>query len=386
MTRRAFLAAAAAGPALCVGRAAVRIASLPGGAVQPDAAVDTDGRLHLVYLSGDSKQSDVFYATGMAAAELGAGMRVNTNAGSALMGGTIRGAQLALGAGGRPHVAWNGSGEAQPAPPLPPGVDPATVKYRSPMLYSRLDAAGKSFEPQRNLMTRSYTLDGGGSIAADAEGNVYVGWHAHLGEGAPGEDGRRVWVARSTDAGKTFSAEDAVFGKPEGACACCGLRFFAASGGIVYGAYRSAFETVHRDLYLLRSTDRGKTFSGRKVHEWKIGACPMSSMHFAERAGRVYTAWETAGQVWFARADEPSGPVAAPGEPSHRKHPRMAIDAAGGMLLAWTSVPGWAKPGELGWALYASNGELLSSGGGEAVPAWSFAAPLAEAEGFTILL
>jgi hypothetical protein len=215
---------------------------------------------------------------------------------------------------------------------------------------------------------------------------VYVGWHAHLGEGPKGEEGRRVWLARSTDAGKTFAAEDAIFGKPQGACACCGLRFFAARDGVVYGVYRSAFETVHRDLYLLRSSDQGKTFSGRKLDEWEIGACPMSSMHFAEQGGQAWAAWETAGQVRFARVDEPSTPLSAPGEGGHRKHPRLAVDESGRLLLTWTSVPGWGKPGEMGWALYNASGKLESAGGGDAVPAWSFAFPVAGADGFTILI
>jgi hypothetical protein len=313
-------------------------------------------------------------------------VRVNSIPNSAIASGTIRGAQLALGPENRPHVAWNGHGGAQPAPPVPPGVNSETVKHRSPMLYSRLDASGAAFEPQRNLMTCSYTLDGGGSIAADKAGRVYVAWHAHLGEGPKGEEGRRVWLARSTDGGKAFTAENAIFGKAEGACACCGLRFFAAGDGTLYCAYRSAFETVHRDLYLLRSTDQGKTFSGAKLHEWNIGACPMSSMHFAESAAGVWTAWETAGQVWFARVDKPSTPLAAPGTAGHRKHPRLAIDTDGRMMLTWTSVAGWAKSGELGWAVYDARGKLETSGGGEAIPVWSFAAPIAESGGFTVLI
>lgn len=386
MTRRVFLSALAAAPAIRANGAKVRVAALPEGGVQPDIAVGADGRVHVSYLTGEKTAADVFYTSGGSPFELGKGVRVNSDPGSAITGGTIRGAQLALGAGDRPHIAWNGAGDAQPAPPPPPGVDPAAVQYQCPMLCSRLDDAGKAFEPQRNLMTRSYTLDGGGSIAADARGDVYVGWHAHIGKGPKGEQGRRVWLARSTDGGKTFSAEDAVFGDPQGACGCCGLRFFAASDGAVYGAYRSAFETVHRDLYLLRSSDRGKSFSGTKLHEWEIGACPMSSMHFAEAEGKVWVAWETAGQVWFARADEPSKPVAAPGEAGHRKHPRLAVDPAGRMLLAWTSVPGWAKPGEMGYALYDAKGKLAGTGGGDAVPAWSFAAPVAGRNGFAVLI
>jgi hypothetical protein len=340
----------------------------------------------MVYLLGEPGKADVRYVSFKPGDAPGAGFPVNSRPGSAVAAGTIRGAHVAVDGNGRPHVAWNGAGDAQPAPPLPPGADAAAAKFRSPMLYSRLSDDGKTFEPQRNLMTRSYTLDGGGSIAADGRGGVFVAWHAHVGEGPKGEEGRRVWLARSTDGGANFSAERAVFGAKEGACACCGLRTFAAADGAIYAIYRSAFETVHRDVYLLRSADRGETFSGERVHEWEIGACPMSSMHFVEHGDRVWVAWETAGQIWFAPADRTARPVSAPGDGGRRKHPRMALDSAGRMLLTWTSVAGWAKAGELGWALYDPSGKLETSGGGEAAPVWSFAAPVARPGGFDILV
>ena len=77
------------------------------------------------------------------------------------------------------------------------------------MLYSRLDDTGKAFEPQRNLMTQTYQLDGGGTVAADDQGNVYVAWHGPRFDpnatAPPGEANRQVWLARSTDDGKTFA-------------------------------------------------------------------------------------------------------------------------------------------------------------------------------------
>ena len=42
------------------------------------------------------------------------------------------------------------------------------------------------FEPQRNLMQETFALDGGGSVAADAEGNVYVAWHGSAKGSAKG--------------------------------------------------------------------------------------------------------------------------------------------------------------------------------------------------------
>jgi hypothetical protein len=45
------------------------------------------------------------------------------------------------------------------------------------MFYSRLTDDHTAFEPERNLMTHTFGLDGGGTLAADAAGQVYVAGH-----------------------------------------------------------------------------------------------------------------------------------------------------------------------------------------------------------------
>ena len=63
------------------------------------------------------------------------------------------------------------------------------------MLYTRLNDQGTAFEPQRNLMLRTFGLDGGGTVAADAAGNVYVGLARKKGSGAIGRRSRPSGVA-----------------------------------------------------------------------------------------------------------------------------------------------------------------------------------------------
>ena len=131
------------------------------------------------------------------------------------------------------------------------------------MIYARLNDAGTAFEPERNLIHAAYGLDGGGSLAADAQGNVYVFWHAPL-PGQKGEQNRRVWLAKSSDEGKTFEPEHIAFDKPIGACGCCGMKAYADAAGNLYVLFRSADQMVNRDIWLLTSTDHGKTFTGRR--------------------------------------------------------------------------------------------------------------------------
>jgi hypothetical protein len=258
------------------------------------------------------------------------------------------------------------------------------------MLYSRSNKKG-TFEPQRNLMRKTFGLDGGGSVAADAEGNVYVAWHGQDTGASEGEGGRRVWLAHSGDDGETFAEERAIFNQPTGACGCCGMRLFADSGGNLLALYRSARDVVHRDVYLLASADRGETFRGKMLHPWEIGACPMSSMFFLEARRGLLAAWETAEQVFFSSIDaaslKTSPPVAAPGEAGRRKYPVLAQDQAGRTLLVWATSNGWGKPVDLHWKIFAPDGAPEGQQGDiPNVPVWSFAASFANPDGgFAIL-
>jgi hypothetical protein len=259
------------------------------------------------------------------------------------------------------------------------------------MLYARLNDEGTAFEPQRNLMTKTFALDGGGTVAADANGNVYVLWHGKA-EGDPqGEAGRRVWIARSEDNGDTFAAEQPAYDNPTGACGCCGMQAFVDSRGNLYAMFRSAQEEIHRDAYLLRSRDQGRTFEGRMVHPWQINACPMTSFAFAESSGNILVSWETEDKVFFTRTDPntlaAAAPVAAPGESSDRKHSTLAVNGRGETLLVWMEGAGWGKGGKLRWQLYNRAGQPLETAGeAPGIPAFSFAAAFTRPDGgFTIL-
>jgi hypothetical protein len=259
-----------AGAAAVAGASKVTLARTPDGGIQPQAVVDAKAIVHMVYLKGEPGSADVFYVRRKPGEEsFSAPMRVNSRPGSAVTAGTIRGAQLAVGKGGRIHVAWNGSRDALPRNPAAPKEGPHSAHGGSPMLYTRMNDAGTAFEPQRNLMQSTFLLDGGGTIAADAAGNVYVAWHAADGE-TVGEQGRRLWVARSRDAGKTFAPEAPAYAEPTGACACCGTRAFADSKGTVSILYRSASTKRDRDMYLLVSRDRGGSYRGALIHPWKV--------------------------------------------------------------------------------------------------------------------
>lgn len=354
----------------------VKLLRVSNGGLQPQTAMDERGALHLIYFAGEPGGGDVYYVRRDAGkTEFTTPLRVNSEPNTAVAAGTIRGAQLALGQNGRVHVAWNG--------PHKPGG------HEAPMFYARMNEARTAFEAQRNVMQFSGGLDGGGSVAADKSGNVYVAWHGTGDQ--KGEEHRRVWVARSTDEGKTFAREVAAWNEATGACGCCGMRAFADEQGRVHLLYRAATESVHRDMYLLTSDHRGQRFSGVLLDKWKINACPMSSASFANGANSLLAAWETEGQVYFAALNpskqQPLSPIPATGVAGKRKHPAIAANARGETLLAWTEGTGWKKGGSLAWQLYDAQGKPLGEKGEAAgIPVWSLAAVVAEKDGsFTII-
>jgi hypothetical protein len=362
---------------------AVETARVPDGGIQPQAAVATDGAIHLLYYKGEPQAGDLFYVRrAQTDVRWSKPLRVNSQPGSAIAAGNDRGGQIALGRNGFVHVAWNGSGTAVPGGP----------EKSSPMLYSRLLPGTDAFEPQRSLMTASSELDGGGSVAADSNGNVYVVWHG-LPVKAPerSEIGRRVFVAASGDDGATFTPEAARSDPSSGVCGCCGLKAAALPSGDVLVLYRAASQSVHRDMRLMHSRDAGRTFSDKMMDAWELNACPMTTAAIVPAGPGAALAWETKEDVRWTLAPDGAkpGPVRFVGDKDDlRKYPALAVDHSGRVLVAWTEGMRWKTAGKLRWSLFDSAGKPVEneSGGADGVPVWSLVAAVAKPGGGFLIL
>ncbi len=385
MTPTRFVAVSALALLAIFGGAAAKIAPpavslirVPAGGIQPEVEL-SDGVVHLLYFSGEAEHGDLNYVRSRDYGRtFSAPLRVNSSPGTAIAVGAIRGAQLTVGRNGRVHVAWNGSDVAQPRKDKEP-----------PMLYARLNDAGTGFEPERNLITSAWGLNGGGTLASDKQGNVYVFWHAPPAGISANEANRRVWMAKSSDDGKTFAPETIAFDSPTGVCGCCGMHAYAGSDGVLRVLFRTAFETVHRDMYLLTSRDHGRSFQAANVSKWNIGACVMSSEAFAQAKDVTLAAWETEKQVYFGKVagDSVPQPIGAPGKGENRKYPALAMNSRGETLLAWTEGTAWKKGGSLHWQTYDQDLKPASDpGNSEGSPVWSFPAAFARPDGGFVVL
>jgi hypothetical protein len=367
-----------AAPIFSQASAAVSVEKLPESGIQPQAIAAPDGTVHLIYLTGEPGASDILYRRRTGESQWSEPIRVNSQPGSAVAIGTIRGPQFALGRDGRIHVAWNGSQSAEPKP----------ANGGSPMLYARLNDEGKDFSMQKNLMTTTHELDGGGSVAADAQGRVFVVWHG-APTGSEGETNRAVFLALSTDDSSTFAPERRVSPPGAGACGCCGLTAFADNRGDAFVLFRTARSLMQRDMMLLVSPDHGGHFKESFTHPWSVGMCPMSSASLAGTDAGTSAAWETAGRVYLARFSDadwnPKPQVVGPLKGA--KHPRLATNARGETLVVWTEGAGWQRGGALAWQTFDAKGEpTAQQGKRDGVSAWSYATAYARPNGDFVIL
>jgi hypothetical protein len=359
----------------------VRLARVPENGLQPDARTDSSGRVHLIYLAGDPKAADIHYVTRPNAdAPWSKPLRVNSQPGTAIAIGTVRGARLSLGSGNRVHVVWNGSSKAEPKP-----------AESAPLLYARLNDAGTAFEPQRNLMADLRHLDGGAAVASNGRGTVLVAWHAapvKTGAGADNETERGVYVAASADDGATFAAPRRIDSPALGVCACCALEASFTDANHVSVIYRSAEGSSERGMVELASTDAGWTFASRRLDRWTLNECPMTTARIVPKSNGALAVWQTRGTIQLRRLDgQSSEAITVSPKGVKANHPVVVPATNGSTLTVWTEGTGWKKGGGLAWqmldAALKPQGEIVRA---PDVPVWGYATAWAERDGgFTVL-
>ena len=354
----------------------VELKRVPENGIQPQVAASSDGTIHLVYFKGDALGGDLFYTHSSDGERYSKSIRVNSVQGTAIATGNIRGARIATGRRGAVYVTWNGSQSAA-----------RSNGGRTPMLYTRLNKAHTAFEPERNLIQSAYGIDGGGGIAADQAGRVFVFWHSP-GSESEGEQARRVWMTRSENDGQTFETERVAWNEPTGVCGCCSLNTVADETGRLYVLFRSAREMVHRDMYLLKSDDHGNTFTGLSISPWTVGYCVMSTEAFAMGSDGVLAAWETETQIRFGHLTK-DGTKASESQAlagNNQKYPSLAENRRGFTLVSWTERMGWKHGGSLHWQLLDRlSHQVGEAGAADGVPVWSFLASYARRNGTFVL-
>jgi hypothetical protein len=114
-------------------------------------------------------------------------------------------------------------------------------------------------------------------------------------------------------------------------------------------------------------------------------------MALVEGPDGVVAAWETSGQIFFANvkagSTEFTKPQAAPRAGRKRKHPAIAFNARGAMILVWTEGTDWQQGGALAWQVFDQAGKPTEAMGrvDDGIPVWGLPTVVATHGGFTII-
>jgi hypothetical protein len=148
------------------------------------------------------------------------------------------------------------------------------------------------------------------SLAVDDGGRIFLAWldERNVKMDMPGEKGkmdehkmeanREVFVAFSTDGGRTFSQNLLVARE---ACPCCKTAVTIGGDGRVYVAWRQVLPGNYRHIAVSSSADGGRTFSEPVIasdDKWMIAGCPVSGpalVTASDNALRVL--WYSAGEA-----------------------------------------------------------------------------------------
>lgn len=163
------------------------------------------------------------------------------------------------------------------------------------------------------------------------------------------------------------------------------MRAFAGESGRLALLYRTA-NGKSRDMRLLISADKGKSFDSKIVSRWEIDTCPMSDPGLAESDDRLLVVTGKKGRIKLSGVPNPWKVGFAPINMLASKDARLPVVAnnrKGGTLIAWTEGTGWNRGGTLAWQVtqsdWLTSTETRRIKG--AVPVWGILSAVAMPDG-----
>lgn len=215
------------------------------------------------------------------------------------------------------------------------------------ILFARSTDGGRSFSPPLNLsasrggdgkgrLDRDTWSNGSLDLAADADGMVYAAWTEYDGA---------LWLARSRDGGRSFTAPRRIAGDDVRPARAPALAL--GGGGTVYLAW-TVGEDPDADIRVSRSLDQGASFAPPVL----VGAraaradAPRLALDGEQRLHLVYMEQARSQQavIRHARSDGPALAFGAARTLSARGEaawaPLLASDARGHVHVAWESPHG----------------------------------------------
>ena len=221
------------------------------------------------------------------------------------------------------------------------------------------------------------------SLAVAADGRIYAAWldernveapkPSAKGEGHHMESNRDVYVAYSTDGGRSFSANKKV---ASDACPCCKTALTVSPDGTLYAGWRQVLPGSFRHIAVAASTDGGKNFSAPVIvsdDRWVLQGCPVSgpALSVDRPSGNLKVVWYAAGEgtaagVYFTESKD-KGRSFTPRKLLSQETVRGTPALAGPIALWQTSETAETKIRSLGNA-----GSALSVAANAELPAGTY--------------
>ncbi len=290
---------------------------LPHGAVNPRGAVDGEGRIHVTYAQGN----DAFYVRWEGGKR---GEPVPVNRGVEVSKGGERGPQIAVAGDGAIGVVW---------------------QNRDALNCALSRDGGATWTPMDG---RDAGASGGvdcPTIGSDGAGDLIAVWID--GREEDREDASAaLYAAVLEPGGKRFGKNAKVNSAKTPACACCFPKVASDGSGKFWVAFRGVQDGV-REIQLLASADRGKSFKGGPVSadKWKTQGCPMAgpAVTVSPDGKTIALAWRAKSKLRAALSRDGGKRFAdidlADGA-GMKDYPYLAIGDQG-LLLLWSVERKW---------------------------------------------
>lgn len=248
------------------------------GQYNPFLTSDQRGGFFLVYVDRKDNVSNIMLKHSPDGLSFSAPVRVNDRVGDA----TVRNEnppKVLVGPEGEVYVCWaNERG-----------------KWKGNIRFARSTDGGKSFSPAHTVNSDGEKDPAGHafqSMALDRSGRLFIVWIDERNKRKE-DRGAEIWLASSTDRGKTFSADRPIL---TDVCECCRSNLQIDANGNFFLTYRVVPREgpMYRDILLARSVDGGKSFRSTIVSRdgWEINGCPVAGPALSlDRSGALTTVW-----------------------------------------------------------------------------------------------
>ena len=243
---------------------------------QPQAAIDVDGKLHVVYGDGDAVRYCRSIDNGKSFTSPSQAFRVPN-----MSLGMRRGPRIAISNGTIVVTAIGGAqGKGRDGDIQAWNSRDGGTSWHGPFLVNDQVSSAR---------------EGLHAMCSADDGTLWCVWLDLRNKRS------EIYASKSSDSGSTWQANKLLYQSPGGSvCECCHPSV-SVRGDKVMVMFRNSLNG-NRDMYLMTSEDAGATFSAAKKlghGEWKLNACPMDGgMVAIDNEGNPVSVWRRNGSIF----------------------------------------------------------------------------------------